>query len=252
MTIDTMSYWKPGQDKPTSKNAGNQSTKTQTVPIPSSSAKSQSMAQTASQDDNMDTDDYYKPSEASMNSQQNSNNISSNNAKPTTPTNAKLELSKAVMGMKFMKRKAEDIANEEEDKSKKMRLSTGSLNSTNRYSLDSAKSEARGDEMTETGPMGSIRRIVGTMNVLSTSSYPIHDQINQYPGRRSFGGFNKPVERNYQETLDDLRYQKLSTSKKSSKYDVDDNEMVERYKDLIGLPRGPNQGKIQHKNHHKK
>jgi hypothetical protein len=63
-------------------------------------------------------------------------------------------------------------------------------------------------------------------------------QINV--GRRSFGGFNKAVERHYEQMMDEKRFDKAS--ERASKNSVSDTEMLNRYETLIGLPRGPNQG----------
>lgn len=69
-------------------------------------------------------------------------------------------------------------------------------------------------------------------------------------GRRSFGGFNKAVERNYEQIIDEKRFNKAS--EKASKNSVSDAEMLVRYESLIGLPRGQSQGmrpkkeKVQH------
>ena len=59
-------------------------------------------------------------------------------------------------------------------------------------------------------------------------------------GRRSFGGFNKAVELNYEQIMDEKRFNKAS--EKAAKSSVSDTEMLARYESLIGLPRGPSQG----------
>ena len=59
-------------------------------------------------------------------------------------------------------------------------------------------------------------------------------------GRRSFGGFNKAVERNYEQMMDEKRFDKAS--ERATKNSVSDTEMLARYENLIGLPRGPSQG----------
>jgi len=61
------------------------------------------------------------------------------------------------------------------------------------------------------------------------------------PGRRSFNGCNKAVERHYEQVLDDLNYKRKASIVKSDT--ISDEEMLKRYESLIGLPRGPNQGK---------
>ena len=59
-------------------------------------------------------------------------------------------------------------------------------------------------------------------------------------GRRSFGGYNKAVERNYEQIIDEKKFNKAS--EKASKNSVSDAEMLARYENLIGLPRGQSQG----------
>lgn len=59
-------------------------------------------------------------------------------------------------------------------------------------------------------------------------------------GRRSFGGCNIAVERNYEQMMDQRKFNK--STEKVYKNSVSDSEMLERYENLIGLPRGPNQG----------
>ena len=67
-----------------------------------------------------------------------------------------------------------------------------------------------------------------------------HDFMSALPGRRSFGGANKAVERNYEQMMDEKRFDKAS--ERASKNSVSDTEMLARYENLIGLPRGPSQG----------
>jgi hypothetical protein len=67
------------------------------------------------------------------------------------------------------------------------------------------------------------------------------DFVAALPGRRSFNGCNKAVERHYEQVLDDLKYKRKITAVKTDT--ISDEEMLKRYENLIGLPRGPNQGK---------
>lgn len=144
-----------------------------------------------------------------------------NNSPPNVPDSAsKLGLSKSVMSMKFMKRKADENSIENEEKNRKMKVTELMWSESRQQShLQTEKSEliCEKDES---------------------------DVLSLFPGRRSFGGFNKAVERYFQKYLDDQKLDRIVTTKTvSSKYDVDDKEMLERYDQLIGLPRGPNQGK---------
>jgi hypothetical protein len=61
-----------------------------------------------------------------------------------------------------------------------------------------------------------------------------HDEIASRPGRRSFGGFNTVVEKNY------ARLTGLSEAEALGEI-IDEATMVARYETLVGLPRGPNQ-----------
>lgn len=67
------------------------------------------------------------------------------------------------------------------------------------------------------------------------------DFVAALPGRRSFNGCNKAVERHYEQVLDDLNYKRKTSVVKTDT--ISDEEMIKRYESLIGLPRGPNQGK---------
>ena len=48
------------------------------------------------------------------------------------------------------------------------------------------------------------------------------------------------MERNYEQMMDEKRFDKAS--ERASKNSVSDTEMLARYENLIGLPRGPSQG----------
>ena len=82
------------------------------------------------------------------------------------------------------------------------------------------------------------------MDVDATGGFVIteddSDLFQVLPGRRSFGGFNKSVEKYYHEVFDEQRLQKLGDKAKNNT--ISDEEMLKRYENLIGLPRGPNQG----------
>jgi hypothetical protein len=67
-------------------------------------------------------------------------------------------------------------------------------------------------------------------------------EYSSLPGRRSFGGFNPAVERNYSK-LTGL-HMLNSSSSGGEAGGIDDEAMLERYESLIGLPRGPNQGRF--------
>ena len=68
------------------------------------------------------------------------------------------------------------------------------------------------------------------------------DMMSALPGRRSFGGFNKAMERHYSEVMDEKRFNAAASSSSGGANAVSDQEMLARYQNLVGLPRGPNQG----------
>lgn len=82
------------------------------------------------------------------------------------------------------------------------------------------------------------RSLAATVAASSVSSIPeviVSDEnVASLPGRRSFRGFNPIVERHYDTVMNNQRYDsKLAT--------ISDEDMVQRYDELVGLPRGPNQ-----------
>jgi hypothetical protein len=120
-----------------------------------------------------------------------------------------IALSKGVMGMKFMKEKEKYT-----EKSSYLNFSK---------QLDSLEVPRQATDALE----------------CSEDSF---DFIATLPGRRSFNGCNKAVERYYEQRLDDLKFRKKADSVTHTET-VSDQEMIKRYENLIGLPRGPSQGK---------
>lgn len=137
------------------------------------------------------------------------------------PTTAPAMLSKSVMSMKFMKRKADDDGAQQEEVARKKLVT----------------------EMIWSSRMDQNKSLASAESPKLVCEIDFSDSLSTYPGRRSFGGFNKAVEQQYNKYLDSLKFDKLA-SKASSSFDVDDEEMLERYQTLIGLPRGPNQGRL--------
>jgi len=68
------------------------------------------------------------------------------------------------------------------------------------------------------------------------------DFYSSLPGRRSFGGCNAFIEKEYERFIDLAKFDKAV--EKATNNTVSDEEMLQRYESLIGLPRGPNQGKM--------
>lgn len=73
------------------------------------------------------------------------------------------------------------------------------------------------------------------------------DPLSLLPGRRSFQNCNAAVERNYRARMDELNLDvsAIAGGRKSvvEGSSVTDEEMLERYKHLVALPRGPNQSR---------
>eukprot|EP01039_Chlorochromonas_danica_P000949 gene949-1031_t len=135
----------------------------------------------------------------------------SSSSSSTTPV-----LSKSVMSMKFMKRK-ESVDQPEGDRL--LHLQGGD------WMKDSRTAERV--PVHSAGGLHCVRDFA--------------DLYAALPGRRSFGGANKAMERYYQSVVADKYKEKVK--KESDKDVIDDEEMVRRYQQLVGLPRGPNQGK---------
>lgn len=60
------------------------------------------------------------------------------------------------------------------------------------------------------------------------------DLYASIPGRRSFGGFNKVVERYYEHAMDTQKFGLNNEDIEGE--NMNDDEMVDRYSSLIGLP----------------
>lgn len=124
--------------------------------------------------------------------------------KISTSSVVKPKLSKGVMGMKFMKQK-----------------------------------ETTGDtQIIKSTALENFERSTNSKLECFTEHF---DFVAALPGRRSFNGCNKAVERHYEQVLDDLKYKRKITATKSDT--ISDEDMLKRYESLIGLPRGPSQGK---------
>jgi hypothetical protein len=147
--------------------------------------------------------DFWKPGKQQPSS---SNKIATPGAVAAPiAAESKRTLSKGVLGMKFMKKKEDDAATK---------------------SVAASKDDA------------------GTESIAATvdpSALTFVDPYAALPGRRSFNGCNKAVERYYESKLEDLNYKKRSSSNTSA-LAVSDEDILKRYENLVGLPRGPNQG----------
>lgn len=120
------------------------------------------------------------------------------------PPPQSLSLSKSVMGMKFMKRSTETDLNDKEDRAKRLRL----VETMPRQPPDRGEGE------------GALYR------------FEECDDVAAMPGRLSFGGFNRSVERHYEQAMAAHRYER----KVANGDVITDEEFVARYTNLIGLP----------------
>lgn len=131
----------------------------------------------------------------------------------------KRQLSKSVMGMKFMKQV--DIS---------------------QISSDASVLKASLDWNIEN------KNKIEELNVCNSDlTSCINEDFNfssALPGRRSFNGCNKAIERHYDNQLDDLKYynnNKIKVKVMEDKTNMTE-DMIKMYEGLVGLPRGPNQG----------
>lgn len=158
----------------------------------------------------------------------------------------KMKLSKAVMGMKFMKKKEEVEQKERQEKKLLKELESGN------WLVDSVKSSS--------ASVKSKPNIVHKNKLHCVRE--TQDLYSTLPGRRSFNGCNKAMERHYQQIIDTKYfdvYMKMRAENKISDEgngsEVEDPSLTEvkrrlqveedniDYDKLVSLPRGPNQGK---------
>lgn len=177
-------------------------------------------------------------------------------ASPTQP----VALSKSVMGMKFMQR--QPAAEESKQKIAEKIAATVAANTTNDdswFRTDHFTSE-HNNSLDAPSPTSSSRARSKTVVVSDSngksreiSVVSARDEVDVYarlPGRRSFNGCNRAVEKYYQQIIDSKYIEKQSRKEeRTTEKDIEsgmlitDEDMAERYEELIGLPRGPNQGK---------
>lgn len=129
---------------------------------------------------------------------------------------ARSQLSDNVMGMKFMKRGADEERQEKEEAAKQQQELEDA--SSKRRRLSGSEKQGRGEGERERGGM----KLDVEFTVSDATS------ISTYPGRRSFGGFNKIVERQYSSILEGKRLDH-KYSRSAEEGDVDDEELIRRY-----------------------
>lgn len=148
---------------------------------------------------------------------------------------SKVTLSKSVMGMKFMKarndsaksgnKSAEDVANIQFVKS------TSVISNT----------------VSNTGiSMHAVKTVTNEQDILYVEE--TIDTLSEFPGRRSFNNFNNSVNKYYLNKIEELNIDKKltpssSSSQKERKTLISDDDLIQKYDELIGLPRGPNQSR---------
>lgn len=124
------------------------------------------------------------------------------------------------MNMKFMKRKEETNMQSKEDASKRRRLLDNNTAGAKKMDVEVALAAP-------TPPHDRSAALVCTVETT--------DLYSALPGRRSFGGFNKVIERNYAILMDQQSGDIVPTP--------DEEQILRQYESLVSLPRGPGQGK---------
>ena len=142
---------------------------------------------------------YWKPGgQQAPNASSNATNKSTNATNKDTNTTTTSTLSKSVMSMKFMKRKLDSNNNNNND-----------INDNN----DNVKRRNINDNNNNNNK--TITKITYTND---------NSIFSTLPGRRSYGGFNKEVERHYEHIMNERRYEKQVT--KAIKNTISDEEMA--------------------------
>jgi len=192
------------------------------------------------------------------------------------PAAANPILSKSVMSMKFMKRKADDSEELAAEASKRSRLLDGSVRWERDASLSAGAGAGAGADPSAS-LSDSAEDTLYQMQKLNASQNANTDRaITQLssgagapasrgpelqctfektslwtalPGRRSFGGFNKVIEKWHSSVMDtrrqEARYEdkdKGGGGSASGSAMLEDEDMLKKYENLVSLPRGPSMG----------
>lgn len=169
-----------------------------------------------------------------------------------SPGESRPSLSKSVLNMKFMKSRepvpptssvpSSSTNTQQNNHNHNLDISSNHLpmtaGSTGSSSSDGINHSAKnGDSMDQ--------EIEGTQSIVFIQETT--DPLSLLPGRRSFQNCNAAVERNYSARMDELNFDITATRGRKSGAaginSVSDEEMLERYQHLVGLPRGPNQSR---------
>jgi len=144
---------------------------------------------------------YWKPGgQQAPNASSNATNKSTNATNKDINTTTTSTLSKSVMSMKFMKRKLD---------------SNNNNNNDNNDNNDNVKRRNINDNNDNNNNNKTITKITYTND---------NSIFSTLPGRRSYGGFNKEVERHYEHIMNERRYEKQVT--KAIKNTISDEEMA--------------------------
>jgi hypothetical protein len=137
----------------------------------------------------------------------------------------RVSLSKSVLSMKFMKKKEEIEEKEKKEKQLLQKLQDGDWLNQSTQAPKEVKSTQSAQQKLE-----CVRES--------------QDLYSSLPGRRSFNGCNKAMEKNYQQIID-AKYFEHYKGKSDQVADPSPQANTEEidYEKLVSLPRGPNQGK---------
>jgi len=193
-------------------------------------------------------------------------------AKAADPAAASPVLSKSVMSMKFMKRKEDDSAELAAEADKRSRLLEGSAK-WDGHAKDASSSSAIAGKGSSVPVSDSAEDTLHHMQKLNASQSVSKEMVLQHraseagasasedglhctyersslwtalPGRRSFGGFNKVIERWHSSVMDsrrqDAKYESEDKDASKRAMALDDEDMLKKYDKLVSLPRGPSMG----------
>ena len=190
-------------------------------------------------------------------------------ARAADPAAANPMLSKSVMSMKFMKRKADDSEELAAEANKRSRLLEGSVqwvadsscnaNAGTGASTTTSVSDSAEDtlyqmqQLNESQRANKVRAVQQLSSGASVSTGPelhcTYEKSSLYtalPGRRSFGGFNKVIEKWHSSVMDtrrqEAKYEGGGGGGGSAAVALEDEDMLKKYENLVSLPRGPSMG----------
>ena len=249
---EKMAFWKPGQPNPPMKNLpggnnnnhNNNNNKSQNNKNKNKGNNHQQKSKRAA---NVAESKIKLSNGSKVSMLTPATSVASSSAATETPV-----LSKSVLNMKFMQRKGESELGDDPTSNKVKTPSSSSKDVTkdgedwfrnDRFVASSSQSSSSAQNL-------SFKTKLGNVEIVPMEEDEV-DIYAQLPGRRSFNGCNKAMERHYQQIIDDkyLSKQQLAANNSSTAM-ITDEEMADRYEELVGLPRGPSQGKRPMKQDH--